>query len=178
MKDKLCEMSLTAKLWLQFIEHVAFISDFYTERLKSWEGQLNVTLQFTSGHLHYAKSARLYLQNMRMLRHEHPDLNKLYYDGGFHAVQRSFLVFNGLSTDLVIEQVLMAALKGRGGLTHGRGLSESVRHIWVFTMHHCADLYNAISRLTSKKLKTSLQHVDLSTARREKDSKDLVKFIQ
>ena len=27
------------------------------------------------------------------------------------------------------------------------------------TMHHCADLYNAMPRLTGKKLKTSLQHV-------------------
>ena len=146
-------------------------------------GHLNAILQllnlFTaSGHLHYAKSARLYLQNMRMLGHEHSDLNKLYYVEGFHVVQRLSHVFNGFSRDLVIEQVLMAALKGGGGLTHGRGLSESVRHIWVFMMHHCANLYNAMSRLTGKKLKTSLQHVHLSTARREKDSKDLVKFIQ
>ena len=42
VKNKLCEMSRTAKLWLQLMEHVAFISDFIScERLKSWEGHLN-----------------------------------------------------------------------------------------------------------------------------------------
>ena len=121
------------------MEHVAFISDFIScERLKSWEGHLNATLQllnlFTAlGHLHYAKSVQLYLQNMRMLHHEHPDLYKLYYDEGFHAVQRSTMLLMDFLQDLVIEQVLMAALKGRGGLTHGRGLPESVCHIWVYT---------------------------------------------
>ena len=63
---------------------------------------------------------------MRMLHHEHTDLCELYYDEGFHAVQRSSHVFNGLSTDLVIQQVLMAVLKGRSGLTLGRGLSEAM----------------------------------------------------
>ena len=64
VKDKLCEISRTAKLWLQFMEHVAFISYFIScERLKSWEGHLNATLQLlnlysASGHLHYAKSAQ------------------------------------------------------------------------------------------------------------------------
>ena len=48
VKDRLCEMSRTAKLWLQFMEHVAFISDFIScERLKSWEGHLNAHSPFS-----------------------------------------------------------------------------------------------------------------------------------
>ena len=33
----------------------------------------------------------------------------------------------GLSSDMVIEQVLMRSVKSPGGLTHGRGMAESQR---------------------------------------------------
>lgn len=44
---------------------------------------------------------------------------------------------------------MMRAVKGKCGLTHGRGMSESVRMIWVKTMHTCSTLYSAISNLTN-----------------------------
>ena len=51
-----------------------------------------------------------------------------------HAVQRTGHALNGPWTDLTIEQVLMASMKSRGGLTHGRGLTDSVRNQWVHTI--------------------------------------------
>ena len=89
------------------MEHVAFISDFIScERLKSWEGHLNATLQLLNlfaalGHLHYAKSAWLYLQNMRMPHHEHPDLYKLYCNEGSEIDH----AFNGLPTGSIVLQL-------------------------------------------------------------------------
>ena len=37
----------------------------------------------------------------------------------------------GLSTDLVIEQVLMRSIKSTGGLTRGRGMAEIQRLLWL-----------------------------------------------
>ena len=76
---------------------------------------------------------------MAKLPEQHPWLYEKYLEGA-HAVERTGHCFNGLGSDVVIEQTLMCSLKSRGGLTHGRGLSESVRQQWVFpNAHLCID---------------------------------------
>ena len=50
-------------------------------------------------------------------------------EAGVHVVRRSNRLRAGLSTDLVIEQVLMRSLKASGGLTRGRGMTERQRVI-------------------------------------------------
>jgi len=62
-----------------------------------------------------------------------------------HCVRRSERFWTALSTDLVIEQTTMKAIKSRGGLTHGRGLSESLRILWVKTMHKSAGVFYVIA---------------------------------
>ena len=51
------------------------------------------------------------------------------FEAGVHVVRRSNRLCAGLSTDLVIEQVLMRSLKASGGLTRGRGMTERQRVI-------------------------------------------------
>jgi len=46
---------------------------------------------------------------------------------GSHSIRRFNRFWGGLLTDLIVEQVMMKAVKGRGGLTHGRGMTDSVR---------------------------------------------------
>jgi len=75
-------------------------------------------------------------------------LNTKFMHEGFHSIRRSSRVRAGLSTDLTIEQVMMKSLKSQGGLTHGRGMSESVRLTSVKTMHKCATMHSAIASLT------------------------------
>ena len=79
-------------------------------------------------HILYAKSARLYLQEMNELATEHPWLYQKF-DDGYHSVRRSKRYWSGIWTDLAIEQMLMGLLKGRSGLTRGRGMTDSVRHL-------------------------------------------------
>ena len=38
--------------------------------------------------------------------------------------------------------------KSRGGLTRGRGFSESMRHQWVHTAHQCAVIHETMSTVT------------------------------
>ena len=69
----------------------------------------------------------------------HPDIHSSFLNG-LHVIQRSERYWAGLSTDLVIEQVLMRSIKTNGGLTRGRGLTEIQRVIWLLSMPFCADV--------------------------------------
>ena len=60
---------------------------------------------------------------MQDLAKKFPWVNEKFI-GGFHAVRRSD--WSGLWSDLVIEQTLMRSIKRNGGLTMGRGVTESV----------------------------------------------------
>ena len=81
-------------------------------------------------------------------------------------------------TDLIIEQVLMRSLKSSGGLTRGRGMTESVRHQWVYTMHACAAIHGAMSTLTGKQHQRSEQHVYMGRARCNHDCRDVRKIME
>ena len=74
-----------------------------------------------AGHNNYTKSARLYLQEMLKLKDAHPDVYENFCKGN-HVSQRSNRFWAGLSTDLVIEQVLMRSLKSIGNLARGFGM--------------------------------------------------------
>ena len=110
------------------------------ERTSNWNLHLESTKEMmnlfaVSGHLNYAKSARLYIQEMECLHEHHPWLHEQFVNG-FHAVRRSNRHWAGLWSDLLIEQTLMRSCKIRGGLTRGRGMSQAVRHIWVLSLNH------------------------------------------
>ena len=130
-----------------------------------------------SGHIHYTKSARLYLQNMLELPSSYPWVYKKFNTDGYHVIRRSDRFWAGLWSDLVIEQVLMRSLKSRGGLTRGRCVTESVRMMWTNIMHRCADMHNAMTTLTGHQHKTSVQHIELNQSRLKRDNEDLQKII-
>ena len=83
LKNTLRSTSRTAKLWLQFMEYIEIIKDLICcERLGIYDGYLNavtaalLNLFAATGHIHYAKSARLYVQEMRKLPSTHPWLTR------------------------------------------------------------------------------------------------------
>ena len=82
-----------------------------TEHSGNWElhiQALSEMLPFmaASGHNHYTKSGLVYLQRISNLQVEHPHVYQ-HFVNGLHVVKRSDHYWAGLSTDLVIEQVLM-----------------------------------------------------------------------
>lgn len=170
-KSLLSENSLTAKLWLQYIEYVETLKLFIrAERTGNWnlhllvvEGMLN--LFAATGHINYAKSSRLYLQFMREQPTNHLWLWHCFTEQGFHTVRRSNRHWAGLWTDLIIEQVMMRSIKTRGGLTRGRGVTETVHLQWIHSMHKCAGVHDAMTTATNLKHRTSEQHVELGTSR-------------
>lgn len=184
LKDDLAEKSRTAKFWLQFMYYVEVLLDFIrAERTSEWSLHLHslhrmLNLFAATGHRNYAKSGRLYLQQMLQLDKTQPWLFDLFQNKGFHSIRRTDRYWAGLSTDLIIEQVMMRSIKSIGGLTHGRGMSDGVRMTWVKSLHRCAGVnssLNILARLDSSIERT--QHTEMGETRRQRDWYDLGKMI-
>ena len=157
----------TGKLWFMYMKLIDIVRNFLrSERTGDWKLHL-ATLQnmlpyfAASGHNLYTKSVYLYLQKMWKLEDSNPDIYSKFMDG-LHVVRRLDRYWAGLSTDLVIEQVLMRSLKTTGGLTRGRGMTETKRLVWCLSRPICAEVNDNMQELTSVKYATSEQHKDLS----------------
>jgi len=66
-----------------------------------------------AGHNLYTKSLYIYLQRLAQLSIQHPEVHH-QFQNGYHVVRRSDRYWAGLSTDLLIEQVLMRSVKTTG----------------------------------------------------------------
>ena len=95
IQQLLCEKSAsltdrTAKLWLQYMSMIQILMKFIkAERLVLWELHLQAVTDMlpylaASGHNLYAKSTRIYLQEMVNLEKSHSDLYEKF-TRGFHA---------------------------------------------------------------------------------------------
>ena len=114
-----------------------------------------------SGQSLYAKSAYVYLQIMLHLPETHPDAHRKFMEG-YHVVRRSDRFWAGLSTYLIIEQVLMRCIKTHGGLTRGKGMTENQRLVWVLSMPVCASINETMQKFSVVSYEISDQHNDVS----------------
>ena len=72
---------------------------------------------------------------------------------------------------------MMKPLKIRAVPTRGSGFTESVRTLWIYSMHASASYHNALSSSTKNQNKTSEQHQDLGKCCLQRDYNDLQKLI-
>ena len=128
-----------------------------------------------SGHNLYTKSIWLYLQKMAELKDTHPDIHQKF-ESGHHLVRRSNRHWAGLSTDLVIEQVLIRSMKTTGGLTRGQGMSEKQRLVWLLSLPTCTEVNCAMQDFTGVQYITSDQHKEMGKSRQIRDTNDTDKF--
>ena len=172
----------TAQLWLQYMKMIDILRRFIkAERIGNWNLHLQAVQEMlpyfaASGHNLYAKSAYMYLQKMQKLPESHPDVHSSFLNG-FHVIHRSDRYWAGLSTDLVIEQVLMKSIKTNGGLTRGRGMAEMQRLVWLLSMPACADITHSMQELTGVCCNTSEQHKDSTQSRIKRDTEDTYKIL-
>ena len=143
----------TGQLWIQYMTMVDVLQKFlkaertgnFKLHLKSLQDMLPYLA--SCGHSHYTKSAHIYIQDMVDLEWQNPNVYEHFLSGHF-VIRRTDRFWAGLSTDLVIEQVLMRTLKTTGGLTHGRGMEEAQRTRWLLSMPACAELNESMQNLT------------------------------
>ena len=162
----------TAKLWVQYMHSVSIIKLFVlAERSGDWKLHLYCVQRMlpffhASGHLNYARSAHVYLQEMLKLDKEmNPEDMDKFVNKGFFTVRRSNKFWSGIWTDLTIEQVLMRDIKTTGGLTEGRGISASTIAKWVHSMPATSRIVGAVEAFSGVKGVTSEQHVELRESR-------------
>ena len=99
----------------------------------------------------YTPNLYTYIRNrcLSLTQNVHADVLELFKKD-FHVIRRSDRFWAGLSSDLVIEQVLMRSVKPSGGLTRGRGMAESQRAQWLLSMPACASISSAMQEFTSR----------------------------
>ena len=100
----------------------------------------------------------------------------MFKENGCHSVRHSDSYWAGLWSDLIIKQVMMRSMKLRGGLTRGRGFTESTRHERVHTAHQCAVVHETMTAITKSKLENSEQHVELGVSGKNRDVFNLSKI--
>lgn len=79
---------------------------------------------------------------------------------------------------MIIGQVLMRAMKSQGGLTHGRGMGESVISTFVLTMLTLLQVTTEMENFCNVSYSTSNQHVDSRDSRVTRDALDLGKLLE
>lgn len=78
-------------------------------------------------------------------------LYKMFSEKGLFCVWRGNRYLGGMSTDLVIEQVLMRLVDSISRLTQGRGVTVSVKIIYINSIHQCSAVLQVMSKLTNVK---------------------------
>jgi hypothetical protein len=178
MKDVAIQ-SRTGKLWVEYLKQVSVIRCFLrAERTGDWDLHLHtisdmIPLFHSAGHLAYAKSARLYLDQMKNL----PDMmSETQYNDftkkGYFTIRRTDKFWSGNFSDQTIEQDLMRLLKTSGGMARGRGITDSTLAKWVHAIPRCIPICDALEIFTGVRSHTSEQHVDLRASNTARDSKD------
>ena len=151
---------LTASLWIQYLDMIRILRKFIgAERLGIWYLHLEAVSEMlpylaASDHSLYAKSASIYLSSMANLPNDHPVVHQHFVEG-LHVARRNDRAWAGLSTDLMIEQVLMRSMKTSGGLTRDRGMTEQQILTWLLAMPACAEVNRAMQELRGAKYSTN-----------------------
>ena len=155
--NKLTELSTqsrTARLWKNYYQYVGVIQQFLrAERTGNFKLHLYtvremIPLFHAAGHFAYAKSARLYVQDMDNLANKmSPDQYRQFNEKGYFSIHLTDNSWGGNFSDQTIEQNLMRLLKTSGGMSHGRGITDITLSKWVHSMPYCLPVCDALKHL-------------------------------
>ena len=111
-----------------------------------------------AGHLPYAKSAQLYLQEMERLEELLPtdDFEK-YINQGYFTIRQTNRA--GVWIDMTIEQVLMKMMKVQGCMTRGRGITDTALVYFICALPPCIPIMEALLNISGTLSASSEQHV-------------------
>ncbi|KAF4524952.1 hypothetical protein B566_EDAN014133 [Ephemera danica] len=176
---KISSYGPTAKLWIQYFELISLVKLFIrAERTGDWELHLSciasmLPIFHAAGHLKYAKFAHIYVQDMLRLKHDMSEAEFLQFSQGGFTVRRNDWFWSGCWTDLIIEQELMRSIKSSGGLTRGRGITDSTASQFISSQPACLDIIVAIENFSGKRFLNSEQHKEMRDNRMTLDKHDI-----
>lgn len=181
----LTENGPTAALWIQYFRMVVLVKQFIeAERTGNWKLHLSTIAKMlpffhAAGHSNYALCAHLYLLDMNQLETKmgFRDFHN-FVSNGYFTIRRSDKFWSGIWSDMTIEQTLMRSMKSTGGLTRGRGLTDSVLTKWILGMPTMQKVSEAIENFVEIESTTTEQHVDARPTRQARDNADVQKLQQ
>lgn len=183
--DAMCKLenkSPTAKLWMQYFKMVCLIKRFIeAERSGNWQLHLDTAKQMlpifvASGHFNYAKSLRVYIQDMDKLEQVMSPEEYNNFTSGAFTIRRNEKFWSGTWTDMVIEQSLMRTMKCAGGLTHGRGFTDNILAKWILSMPLVQKVEDCLDSFCDLDDNIDTMHKDSTNARMKRDGQDLTKL--
>ncbi|KAF4531641.1 hypothetical protein B566_EDAN006572 [Ephemera danica] len=188
VRNKLSDMSQkkrTSKLWSQYLHMVTLIRLFIrAERTGDWKLHMYCVRKMlpflaAAGHLNYTKCAYLYYQSMQGLQSKMSESDyEKFVNSGYFTIRRTEIPWSGVWSDMIIEQSLMRSIKSVGGISHGRGYSESVLCKYINSLPVCAQFSECLEKFTGIESKSSEQHKDLFASRNKNDIKHVAVFAE
>ena len=100
----------------------------------------------------------------------------MFTTNGLFTVRHSGKFWSGIWTDMCIEQCLMRPMKSVGGLTHGRGITESTLSKWILGTPYFLKVHEAIEDFLGTPITFNEQHVEIRDSRKKRDQLDIQKF--
>ena len=98
-------------------------------------------------------------------------------EGGF-VIHRSTAPYGAVSPDLACEQTLMASIKGKSGLTRGRGFTELNHLTWVLSRPIVCKLNEKISAMTATSIGGSIGQSSVKACRESRISRDMEDMLK
>lgn len=151
--DQAAGQSRTGKHWVQYIPRTG-----YQKFLLSCVREM-IPHFHAAGHLPYAKSARLYLQQMEALEQTMPGHN--FAEKGYFTIRHVDSFWGGNFSDQTTEQFLMRQYIGKVG----------------HALSRCVPISDELEQFTGVHTDTSGQHKDIRQSTRSRDNKDRCIFL-
>ncbi|GBL81247.1 hypothetical protein AVEN_143575-1 [Araneus ventricosus] len=154
------------------------------ERSGNWDLLITTIQQMlpffhAAGHFFCARCAHLYMQDMMNLKNRiDPIEYEKFTNNGYFTIRRMDKFWSGIWSNQTIEQTLMKTMKNSGGLTRGRGITESVLIRWTLGMIHLHNICEEVEKYCNIISVTSEQHVDVRPSRIALDIEDVEKVMQ
>ena len=144
--------SLTSYLWVTYFEMVSllqlFLSSIHLGDMELYQYCLAkmIPIFHAAVHFNYAKSSRLYLQDLQDSASWMVDSDyEKFISEGRAVVRRFDRKWGGNEADKCIEQDLVRLIKSRGGLTRGWGITESTMETFTGSLPTTVPICDQIS---------------------------------
>ena len=136
-----------------------------------------IPILHAAGHILYARSLRIYVQQLAEFKERIPaNLYEMYTSKGYFTVRRKKCYWSGNFTDQTIEQDLMRLLKSSGGLTHGRHIAVDTIAKFVGSLPYFIPICDYFEKIAGVYTTSSTQHKDLRLYNKQQDTEDIGKF--
>ena len=98
---------------------------------------------------------------------------KDFSDKGYFTINRTASRWAGVWSDMTIEQTLMRSIKSSGGLTRGRGITDSVLAKWIGGSPGATANCSSLEEFAGVTFSSGEQHVDFRVLWQNRDGQDL-----